>query len=89
MLIEIKLYGHLKCLNEKLDCLNKNRFCLEAAQETILSEIHKMIFVNPADNLVSIVDGRAQKPDYSIEHDCSISIFPSMGGRTHNPFEKI
>lgn len=89
MQVEIKLYGHLVCLNEKLKCLNLNKFKLEVPEDTVLSEIHRLIFVNPLNNLVTIVDGHTQRPDYALKHSCNISIFPPMGGRTHNPFEKI
>lgn len=89
MQLEIKLYGHLLCQNEKLESYKRNRLNLEMPEGTTLKELHRLIFVDPAENLVSIVDGRAQLPDYALEHSCSVSIFRPMGGRTHNPFEKI
>lgn len=89
MQLEVKLYGHLLCQNEKLDSYKNNRFSLEMPEGITLKEIHKLIFIDPADNLVSIVDGHAQRPDYILKSGGRISIFPPMGGRTHDPFAKI
>jgi hypothetical protein len=76
-------------MNEQLDCFNKTRFSLELSEGTTLEEIHKLIFGDSPKTFVSIVDGHAQTPDYALEHSCNVSIFRPMGGRTHDPFEKI
>lgn len=76
-------------MNKELEAFNMNRFILEVPEGATLGQVHKLIFGDSLEELVCIVDGHAQKADYILQDNSSISIFRPMGGRTHNPFEGI
>jgi molybdopterin converting factor small subunit len=81
MLIEIKLYGGLICHNQSLESCGLKKFKLEMPQGSTLEEVHKLLNLSTANNLVSIVNGHAQFPKHVLSEDCNISIFPPMADR--------
>jgi hypothetical protein len=89
MILDIKLYRGLINNNENLKSFGLNKFRLEIAKDSTLDDLHRLLNLNPKKNLVSIVNGRAQLPEYVLREDCSISIFPPMSDRQYNFFEKI
>lgn len=89
MLLKIKLYGGLTCSNQSLQSFGMNRFEMEVPKGITLQGGHKLLGLSFKHSLVSIVDGHAELPDYSIEKDCIISIFCPMSDKQHNFFERI
>lgn len=89
MLIEIKLYGGLVCCGEDLPCYGLKNFQLEVPQGSTLGEVHQLLNLNPSTNLVSIVNGQAQSPQYVLNGDATISIFPPMADRKYDLFARL
>lgn len=80
MKLEVRVFAGLKCNNRELPCYGQNDFSLEVSEKITVSQLYDILMLEGPETLISLVNGLAQKMDYTLSDNDRVGIFPPVGG---------
>lgn len=80
MKLEVRVFAGLKCNNRDLPCYGQKEFNIDVPEKITVRQLYDIIMLEDPETMISLVNGLAQKMDYTLSDNDRVGIFPPVGG---------